>query len=96
MAIMVQYKDKSFDYVPNYALDDLIAANSIIAFRRASGWAEIGRDPLRKKRPQKKYEGPERRALAVKMNCLTCYDFVDTICRTGSCPTRISRKLKYA
>lgn len=96
MAIMVQYKDKSFDYVPNDALDDLIAAESIIAFRRASGWAEMGRDPLRVKRPQKKFKGAERRASAVQMSCLTCYDFVNTICRTGSCPTRISMRRKYA
>jgi hypothetical protein len=37
MAIMVQCKDKSFDFVPNQALDHLIATRSIIAFRRSSG-----------------------------------------------------------
>ena len=96
MAIMVQYKDRSFDYVPNEALTDLIATESIVAFRRASGWAEIGKDPVRKRRASNQYKGPERRASAVKLNCLTCYDFVDTLCRTGSCPTRISMKKKYA
>ncbi len=96
MAIMVQYTDRSFDFVPNDTLDDLIMAGCIIAFRRASGWAEIGRDPFREKRPQKKYKGLERRASAVKMNCLTCNDFVASICRTGKCPTRVSMKRKYA
>jgi len=96
MAIMVQHKDKSFDFVPNHTLDYLITTKSIVAFRRSSGWVEISRDPLRKKRAPKKFEGPERRASAVKMSCLTCYDFVDTICRTGKCPTRIYMKGKYA
>ncbi len=95
MAIMVEYSDRSFDFVPNHALDGLINAGCIIAFRRADGWAEIGRDPLRAKE-SKKFRGTERRAPAVKMNCLTCYDFVGTICRTGKCPTRISMKEKYA
>jgi hypothetical protein len=96
MAIMVQRKDKSFDFVPNQALDRLIATRSIIAFRRSSGWAEISRDPLRKKRAPTTYEGPDRRVSAVKMSCLTCSDFVNSICRTGKCPTRIYMRGKYS
>jgi len=61
MAILVQYKDKTFDAIPNKVLDDLIASEKIIAFRRSSGWAEIGRDPLRGQGLQREYEGPERR-----------------------------------
>ncbi len=61
MAILVQYKDKTFDAVPNKVLDDLIASEKIIAFRRSSGWAEIGRDPLRGQGARREYEGPERR-----------------------------------
>jgi len=94
--ILVHYKDKSFDFVPNHDLDNLIATQSIIAFRRSSGWVEIGKDPLREKRAPKKFEGPERRAPAVKMSCLTCHDFVVTMCRTGKCPTRIHMQGKYA
>jgi hypothetical protein len=96
MAIMVQCKDKSFDFVPNQALDYLIATRSIIAFRRSSGWAEISRDPLRKKRASKNYEGPDRRDSALKMSCLTCQDFVNSLCRTGRCPTRSYMKGKYS
>lgn len=96
MAILVQHKDRSFDFVPNHALDELIVSGGLIAFRRKSGWAEIGKDPLRKNRASKKYQGPERRASTARMNCLTCYDFVGTFCRTGSCPARISMKGKYS
>lgn len=96
MAILVQYKDRSFDFVPNHALDELIASDCLIAFRRKSGWAEIGKDPLRKSVASQKYKGQERRASLVKMNCLTCYDFVDALCRTGNCPSRNSMKGKYS
>lgn len=95
MAIMVQCKDKTFSFVPNQALDYLIATKSIIAFRRSSGWTEISRDPLRKKRASKKFEGQDRRGPAVKMSCLTCSDFVNSLCRTGKCPTRIYMMGKY-
>jgi hypothetical protein len=61
MAILVQYKDKTFDAVPNNVLDDLIASDKIIAFRRSSGWAEIGRDAIRGHGKSREYEGPERR-----------------------------------
>ncbi len=61
MAILVQYKDKTFDAVPNKVLDDLIAADKIIAFRRSTGWAEIGRDPVRGQNARRGYDGPERR-----------------------------------
>jgi hypothetical protein len=61
MAILVQYRDETFDAVPNKVLDDLIAADKIIAFRRSSGWAEIGRDPIRGQGTSREYEGPERR-----------------------------------
>ncbi len=90
MAIMVQYKDKSFGYVQNRTLDDLIEAQRIIAFRRASGWAEIGVDALRGTRAANAYDGPERRVVETKKSCLTCIDFVDTYCRTTACSARSS------
>lgn len=96
MAIMVQFKDKSFGFVQNHALEDLIAADDIVAFRRADGWVEIGRDQVRASGVQGGYRGPERRASSVKMNCLTCDDFIDTLCRTGTCPSRVSMKEKYS
>jgi len=94
--IMVHYKDKSFAFVPNNALDYLLATKSIVAFRRSSGWVDVGRETLRKKRAPTKYEGEERRDLSVKMNCLTCNDFVVTMCRIGKCPTRIYMQGKYS
>lgn len=90
MAIMVQYKDKSFGYVQNGTLDTLIDADRIIAFRRASGWAEIGVDSLRGARAASDYDGPERRVVEAKKSCLTCIDFVDTYCRTTACSARTS------
>ena len=90
MAIMVQYKDKSFDYVQNSTLDTLIDAHRIIAFRRSSGWVEIGVDALRGARAAKDYDGPERRVVETKKSCLTCIDFVDTFCRTTLCSARTS------
>ena len=90
MAIMVQYKDKSFGYVQNSTLDNLIDAQRIIAFRRASGWAEIGVDSLRGARDANDYDGLERRIVEAKKSCLTCIDFVDTFCRTTLCSARTS------
>ena len=90
MAIMVQYKDKSFGYIQNDTLDNLIDAQRIIAFRRASGWAEIGVDALRGARAAKDYAGTERRVVEAKKSCLTCIDFVDSFCRTTLCSARTS------
>ena len=90
MAIMVQYKDKSFGYVQNNTLDNLIDAHRIVAFRRASGWVEIGVDSLRGARAGNDYDGPERRVAETKKSCLTCIDFVDAFCRTTLCPARAS------
>lgn len=61
MAILVQYKDKTFDAVSNKELDALIASERIIAFRRAGGWVDISKAPLRGQRSPGEYQGPERR-----------------------------------
>ena len=90
MAIMVQYKDNTYEPVPDYVLDDLIEEGRIVAFRRASGWVEIGRDPLRGMGAPNDYTGPERRAAVANRNCLTCGDFVDALCQREACPTRTS------
>jgi hypothetical protein len=87
---MVQYKDNTYDSVPNHILDELIEAGRIVAFRRADGWAEIGKDPIRGRGEPNDYAGPERRAAAANRNCLTCADFIDSLCRREGCPTRIS------
>ena len=94
MAIMVQYKDKSYGYEENRALDSLIDQDRIIAFRRSMGWAEIGIDPIRKSGAQQEFEGSDRRAMGSAKNCLTCSDFVDSGCRASGCPTRTSWQTK--
>jgi hypothetical protein len=90
MAIMVQYKDNSFGNVRNEALDSLIDGNAVVAFRRKSGWVEIGRDPLRGGGVPREYAGEDRRSVAAGKTCLTCADFVDSLCRTNSCSLRLS------
>jgi hypothetical protein len=64
MAILVQYKDKTFDAVSNKDLDTLIASGRIIAFRRSGGWVAIGNAPLRGQGSPAGYHGPERRIAA--------------------------------
>lgn len=90
MAIMVQFENKTFGYVRNDDLDELIDSGGIISFRRASGWVEIGKDPLRARRAPLAYVGPERRGESVKMHCLRCDDFVDAQCRAKLCHSRVS------
>ena len=94
MAIMVQYQDKSYGFEETVVLDDLIAHKRIIAFRRASGWAEIGRDPIRVKGAVTEFAGVERRGRAGAMNCLTCAHFVESACKLNKCPARVSSQSK--
>ena len=90
MAIMVQYRNNTFDYVENRALDDLIDSQIIIAFRRESGWVKIGIDPIRKNRIPQSFDGLDRRASTGKRSCLTCADFVNSLCQSLNCSSRIS------
>ena len=61
MAILVQFKDNTYDFVVNHELDDLIVSDRIVAFKRSSGWVEIGKDPVRNGSSPKKHTGVERR-----------------------------------
>jgi hypothetical protein len=54
------YSDGRFDLVKHTTLDQLLAQNSIASFKRSSGWAVVGRDPLRGSSSES-YRGPERR-----------------------------------
>ena len=47
MMIRVMYSDGRFDLVKQMMLDLLLAKDCIASFRRASGWAVVGRDPIR-------------------------------------------------
>ncbi|MBI1921309.1 MAG: hypothetical protein HYS23_09555 [Geobacter sp.] len=89
MRIIVQYRDNTFKHVQNQLLDDLIDAGEIMAFRRSSGWVEIGRDQLRSKRAQPNYAGLERRALPEQASCLTCPELEDSVCK-AECGNRIA------
>ena len=62
MAILVQFTDNTYDFVLNKDLDNLIATNSIVAFRRSSGWVDISKDPIRREITSKRYLGRERRS----------------------------------
>lgn len=90
MAIMVQYPDNTYEKVSEDLLDELIDAGRIVAFRRASGWAEIGKDPVRSKTAPAGYAGAERRASAPGRNCLTCPEFVGSNCTSDTCSNRTS------
>ena len=47
------------DSVPPYVLTRMLACGEVHAFERSTGWAVVGRDPIRSgKRP---YHGHERR-----------------------------------
>lgn len=59
MGIQVEFKDGMQGEVPETVLDRLIEMNLIARFRRQSGWAEIGRDPIRRRSPV--ISLPERR-----------------------------------
>ena len=60
MMIRVMYSDGRFDMVKPSLLDDLIQKQTVTSFKRNSGWAVVGRDPIRSK-GRGNYRGLERR-----------------------------------
>ena len=60
MAIMVQFRNNTASFVPDYDLRELILSNSIIAFRRGTGWVEIVAAPIRGEGARGRFDGPER------------------------------------
>lgn len=48
MGITVIFANGEEKNIPSYMLDYLIREKRIVAFRRSTGWVEIGRDPIRK------------------------------------------------
>ena len=94
MGIMVHYGNGTFGFVENQALDDLIDSQTIIAFRRKSGWAQIGLDPIRRNRIPLPFEGRDRRGSTGKRSCLTCAEFVNSICQSDDCSSRTSLQAK--
>ena len=62
MMIRVMYSDGRFDLVKPATLDQLLAQNNLASFKRSSGWAVVGRDPIRGS-ADAAYRGPERRVV---------------------------------
>jgi hypothetical protein len=61
MMIRIMYSDGRFDLVKQNVLDQLLAKNRVASFKRSSGWAVVGRDPIRGVGSHT-YRGTERRA----------------------------------
>ncbi len=59
MVIKVIFQDGYSGDVSSSTLNYLIKNRDIIAFKRADGWAKIGRDAIRKR--QQPIEGPDKR-----------------------------------
>ena len=62
MLIQVVYPGDKYDFVKDFMLDNLIDEKKIVRFRRRSGWATVGVDPIRTKKHDSVYFHPERRA----------------------------------
>jgi len=60
MMIRVMYTDGRFDLVKHTTLGQLLEQNCLASFKRSSGWAVVGRDPIRSS-SDSAYRGPERR-----------------------------------
>ncbi|ORJ62063.1 GSU3473 family protein [Geothermobacter hydrogeniphilus] len=62
MMIRIRYRDGRFDMVKANQIDSLLRSGKINAFRRADGWAEPDRVPLRGYAADTYYLGYDRRA----------------------------------
>ncbi len=60
MMIRIMYSDGRFDMVKPSMLDNLLERQSITSFKRSSGWAVVGRDPVRSA-GRSNYQGEDRR-----------------------------------
>ena len=60
MMIRVMYSDGRFDIVKPNLLEELIEQDVITSFKRSTGWAVVGRDPIRSS-DRAEYSGAERR-----------------------------------
>ena len=61
MMIRVMYSDGRFDMVKPNLLDDLLERQTVTSFKRSTGWAVVGRDPIRG-RGGSSYGGQDRRS----------------------------------
>lgn len=61
MTIQVELLDGTICRVVPKGLDLLLRRERVKRFRRASGWAVVGKDPIRLPDRHGSYSGPERR-----------------------------------
>ena len=64
MTIQVELIDGTYCRVVPKGLNLLLNRELVKRFRRSSGWAVVGRDPIRYSKNQASYDGPERRNAA--------------------------------
>ena len=64
MTIQVELIDGTYCRVVPKGLDLLLNRELVKRFRRSSGWATVGVDPVRIPRKTAAYSGPERRRTA--------------------------------
>jgi len=64
MTIQVELIDGTYCRVVPKGLDLLLNRELVKRFRRSSGWAVIGKDPVRYPNKKSEYSGPERRIAA--------------------------------
>lgn len=62
MLIRVMYSDGRFDMVKPSTLDNLLSKQNVTSFKRSSGWAVVGRDPIRSS-GRGNYRGVDRRLI---------------------------------
>ena len=62
----MHFKRDNFGYVENSELDTLIESDAIYAFKRASGWVQIGKDPIRSTGVKQHYKGPLKKLVGFK------------------------------
>jgi hypothetical protein len=61
MTIQVELIDGTYCRVVQKVLQLLLSRELVKRFRRSSGWAVVGVDPLRSENRSSTYSGPERR-----------------------------------
>lgn len=64
MTIQVELIDGTFCRVVPKGLNLLLNRELVKRFRRSSGWAVVGKDPIRYPKQKVNYNGPERRIAA--------------------------------
>lgn len=64
MTIQVELLDGTYCRVVPKGLDLLLSRELVKRFRRTSGWATVGVDPIRAPESYLGYNGPERRLAA--------------------------------